>query len=334
MGEETKALRLIAIQVGDTYLVSHPETDRYRRKTLEEYLFDGFYGTETFNKYWLRLSKLPERVVQMVKQPSINYRYELIEPSMASEPAVPAVLARDEVAEYVDYEWVWKKDWAHLQSLYKLLCDEQPDVEEDVPHTIMVVLELGELQAPVDFQFPYVSSDSGARRDDVMVATADGVERQMIGRILWPDVVQHLTPCRLSSKRSYEIVRHYVQTHIDSRYAEITSDYAFCFTVKKRIDLAETYMGKFTTIFAKKPKTTERLVTDRKVQVFEMTWSPECYKNYTPLPGFMGKDLEDLRAKIQKFLDDLMARINEPLVECQCCSGRGVVEESSQDKEE
>lgn len=73
----------------------------------------------------------------------------------------------------------------------------------------------------------------------------------------------------------------------------------------------------------RKPKLEKRFQTKRGVEIYNV--APKPYQSYPIVEPFSGKDVEDLKSNIKKFLDDLMAKINEPLVECKCCKGRGVI---------
>ncbi len=106
-----------------------------------------------------------------------------------------------------------------------------------------------------------------------------------------------MKPSALSSEDSYKIIRAYIKEKIDGRYAEITSDYDFCFTVKKKIKLTTPYTETFSPIFGK-GKSRKELISNRSVQIFEMTDDVKKYNGYTPIKGFVGKDHADLKKNI------------------------------------
>jgi hypothetical protein len=72
-------------------------------------------------------------------------------------------------------------------------------------------------------------------------------------------------------------------------------------------------------------KKRNKTVKTRVFDCFEMTWSPENYRGYTPIEPFVGESYEDLNNNIDKFLKNLMTEINTPLKDCPNCDGAGVV---------
>src|SRR5690606_15220463 len=114
--------------------------------------------------------------------------------------------------------------------------------------------------------------------------------------------------------------------NIDPKYAEITSDYDFCLTVKKKIEIEpEEYRVNINAAYSRrKPKYETRFNRSRSVEIYKT--SPEGYQGYPTVDNFTGKDADDLKKNVDNFLEELMKKINEPLVECGCCKGKGVVE--------
>ena len=54
--------------------------------------------------------------------------------------------------------------------------------------------------------------------------------------MLTPEFCIHERPCKLTSKKQmYSIVRNWIKTNINPKCAEITNDYDFCFTVKRKL---------------------------------------------------------------------------------------------------
>ena len=66
-------------------------------------------------------------------------------------------------------------------------------------------------------------------------------------------------------------------------------------------------------------------INTRAVKVFEMTNKEQNYRGYTPIDGLMGDSEDDLAYKMQNLCEEITAMINEPLVECPHCNGRGVM---------
>lgn len=151
---------------------------------------------------------------------------------------------------------------------------------------------------------------------------------QLLDRILFPSLILPQRPCRLSSQQTYNIVRQYVKNHIDPKVAVITSDYDFCFTVRKRIPLAVPH--KYTVDVNKaykrqKPKYVDKVRDERQETIFEMTYAPKNYDNYTPIKGFQASTQAELKGMIDDYCQRLITHINTPLEECETCGGRGII---------
>jgi hypothetical protein len=162
----------------------------------------------------------------------------------------------------------------------------------------------------------------------VTKVTQNSVKYPVLTQITVPSLLHPATPCSLSSKDTYDIIRHHVKQHINLDVAKITSDYYFCFTVKKLIELYEPEEYKVdVNQFHKRsqPKYETRYRKTREVEVFEMTHDEKCYKGYTIIKGFSANSQPELAAVIDNYLDELMMEINEPLADCPHCKGLGVV---------
>jgi excinuclease UvrABC ATPase subunit len=137
----------------------------------------------------------------------------------------------------------------------------------------------------------------------------------------------------LSSKEAYDITRQYIKTHIDTQYAKITSDYDFCFEVKKVVPIIEPQTLTYQNIFAKSKKERDKIryVTNRfkETTIFQMTHEQERYKGYTPIRCFQAGSEYELKELIDGFLEDLIAVINKPLEQCPHCNGTGYTEGNS-----
>jgi len=315
------SIEIKLIKIDNGYLVSMKNGYRMSR-----YYFDGKLSKETHNDIWSFIEKRPKKIQSDVSQPNINYRYELLDEEMESEK-IPLVLIRGEVMEYDDddCDWTWKsdcKEYAKYYSLYKLVSDEQPDIKVNVEFTIVEEVEVSGYKKTKKFSFP--TATIGYNKSSRPI-TNESVKSQLIDEIMFPDVVMHMRPSRLTPTQSYSIVRKHIQDNIDPKYATITSDHDFCFTVKKKIDLYEheEYTVDLNLMKRTKRKRLEtRYRKTREVAIYET--SPEGYSKYPTIKGFEGKDDDDLVKNIKRFLKDLMKVINEPVVDCPHCKGRGV----------
>lgn len=320
-------MNLVAIKTSKGYFISlAPEAQSYNRPNFNGFLVNGERPTISFNPNWWVVPGKPEKVEKIVSHSPINYRYELIDPAMESEK-IPPVLSRDEVAIHGDEGWYWREAWRHLESLYQLKSDPQPDTIETVEFTCAVILEVDVIQKGAAFSYKTI----GEWGKNGMSVTEKDVHHQLIDKILFPDIILPSQPCRLSSYQTFQIIRAFVKDHIDPRYATITSDYDFCFTVQKKVELAEPHsyrVDENNNIFSKRkrvPKYVTRTQTHRTYAIFEMTSKEKAYQGYTPIDGFWGNSAEDLRDRIDAYLNDLINFINEPTRECPQCKGAGIL---------
>jgi len=320
-------LELIAIKTEKGYYISdnYFKSNYYDSTKVFFYLFDGKKLEETYNKNWGYTKSLPKKVEKEINQPDINHRYELIDPELTSKKC-PKVLIREEVAEYYDYGWNWKEEYKHLQSLYKLVSDKQPNKIENIEFDITVIAEIENFQFKKGFKFEALQEMG--YKDIKINITEKNLQYQLLDKIIFhPDLLQD-KKCRLSSEDSYKIIRNYIKQNINLDYAKIDPDYRFCFGVKKKIKLAdqESYtIDVNLNPFGKKrkPRYETRYRKSREVTIYEI--APKPYQHYPTSPSFEGENWEDIEQKIKKYLEDLINKINEPLIDCKYCKGMGVV---------
>ena len=290
--------------------------------------YDGVLPEKTYNKNWVKVKQIPVKVERLSSQPNINYRYELIDKSMMSDK-IKDILPDDVSYLDNDYNRVWADKYKHLSSLYERKYDTQPDIMVEQEFKITGIFEIDTVIKHGELNFAVQGTDYMHKGTTTL--NSSSIKHQGIDSIIFPDLLLPSRPSKLSSVDTYKIIREHVKSNIDGRYAEVTSDYDFCFTVKKRIPLAEH--EKYTVdvnndLFSKrkrKSKYETRYRTHRHVTVFEMTNDKDNYGGYTPIAGFHGKNHTDLKKNIDSYLENLMELINEPLVDCKHCAGSGVV---------
>lgn len=322
-------LNIVGVKTNKGYYISD-EMEGYSRTKLKSYLINGNSPQSTFHNKWVWVKDEPKQVQIYQRQPNINYRYELVDKTLESD-RFPLVLLRDDIT-YTDddYDRYWKDEYKHLESLYELKYDTQPDRLVDVEFKYQTILELNidEIKEPTKFSYPIQRTNWIS--DGLTTISSKDIKHQLIDKIIFPEILLHETPCELSSKQVYDIVRQYIKQNINPQVAEITSDYNFCFTVKKKIALAETYtrQSEITKLNGKSyrpPRYNKSYVSARSVEVFEMTNSTDNYKGYTPIKPITAKNEDELNEKVSKLCQDLIEMINEPLVDCPHCKGMGVI---------
>lgn len=279
---------------------------------------------------WWFVDSYPETVKEMRHQPPINKRYELKDKDFCSEK-IPMVLDY-EVAVYKDDEGYtcWNEPYKMYSSLYEYKEDPQEDILVDVEYAIEVIVELNidEIENPPAMN--YSVQKTNWLSDGTTLLKNDSVKHQVIDRIICPSILLHNKPCSLSSKQVYDILRQYIKENINPKVAHITSDYNFCFTVKKLIGLEKPIERSREILNTrgrsyKNPKFKYDYVKARDVEIFEMTNKDDRYKGYTPIEGIIAENEYDLTEKMDKLCEDTLALINEPLVECPHCHGYGVI---------
>jgi hypothetical protein len=331
--ETIKQLEVIQTKKNGVF-VKERSSREYYEVNLSMFLFDGKSPKPSFNKHWFVLEKVPSLMQQYVKQKDINHRYELIDTSMRSEK-IPLVFKRDDVAEYDhdEYCWRFKSEYQYLRSLYALKSDPQPDKLEDVPFEIIANITLDEVQEHKGFEFPVYKTNYKSEGETKI--TQNDVTYQLLDRLVFPDIVLPERPCKLTSKQTFDIIRKHVNENIITKYAKITSDYAFCFGVSKVVPLHEplVYTVDKNAGTKRKPKFEKRYQNARDIPIFEMTHAEEKYRGYTCIEPFIGDNQEDLEKNIKTYLDKLMDFINDPLEDCPHCKGKGVILNKSLDIE-
>jgi len=309
-----------------------------------KFIVNGEPVQPTFDRQWVSVSAFPEKIQRYDPQPRINYRYVLIDASMASDK-IPLEFKREDVAEYHDYSWYFKEEYANLRSLYNEISDAQPDAIVDCEFEIESIIEMDH-EAVQAGKFAYPVYRTQWTHDGLKNITNENLRHRLLDEIEVPSIYLEEQPCKLSSKQTYDIIRQHVIQHLDRKVASITSDYDFCFTVKKNIPLAipEKYkvdinlwdnLSRIGTKKRKKPaKYEDRYRHVRQVEVFEMTHDEKSYCGYTIMPGIEGTDPDDLKRKMDAYLESLMDFLNEPVCECEACKGLGVVFEKFEGKPE
>lgn len=323
-------MKIYAVKLNDGYVVTENIGNKsYFHPKLQNLYFDGNKPQNTFHKDWFYVKELPQIIEKDIKVPPTNHRYELIDKTMTSEK-IPDVLYRDECCyENDEYGWTFKKEFAHLSSLYEYKRDEHPDIKESIDFEIEIVFEIDEMKEGGKFSYSFKKDNLFCKNFGEI--TEKDVQYQLLDKIFFPDFMLCHRPCKLTSRQSYDIIRKFVKDNINSKYAEITSDYDFCFAVAKKVPLHESYLEKYEIKKAngksyKDKKYREKLVKDRLIKrVFEMTPIDKPYSGYTPIDGFSGQSTEDLKNNIDNFLNNLITRINEPLIDCPHCEGLGVI---------
>ena len=291
---------------------------------LPRYRFDGEKPQETFARYWFVLKKMPELVTEDSKVEKTNRRFELYDNSLSDK--FPNVLTYEDVdAAFDGYgNLIWRnREYSSVQDLYAEKWDytEPEAIQVEFSVEVLMNIESSELNR-VEFSYP-TAADFGKPGPSI---TQDSLSHQLLDKILFPSLVLHKRPVSLSSKQVYAIVREHVRKNIDGAVARITSDYNFCFTVKRVVKLATPY--RYTVDLnagykRRRQKLVEKVQVEKLEECFEMTSAEDRYKGYTVISGITADNDAELKETLDKYLDDLMEFINMRVEECIHCNGTG-----------
>lgn len=247
--------------------------------------------------------------------------------SIASDE-IPLELSMDDVKPYCDDEGdtVWA-NYSDYYALYKPVHVKTEDVwvAEEFTVTTLRVLQVDSFEAPIKMEVKQTHDNYGGKPHTVDLASI--VTYEDIERLLTPEFLLHERPCTLSSSQMYSIVRRHIKDNIDAKYATITSDYDFCFTVKRKVAI-KPFVNKTEIKTARgrsysQPKFKTQSVQHKEVEIFEMTTQQKPYNSYTPISSYSANSLKEMQEFIQSYLAALMEEINKPVQECQHCGGTG-----------
>lgn len=221
------------------------------------------------------------------------------------------------------------------EALYEPVFEETEERLEDVP---FVIINMGE----------YTIDDPTNIKDrKIKLAGVSNmwhgkaIEEELSKVVVYDDIVKLLTPefaltqapCKLTSHQMYRIVRQYLLENLDMKENIITSNYDFCFTVKKRVHTRPFIVTESYLASRNKFKSKQVTKTEKQVEVFEMTYAgykgAGGYEGYTCIPELHGDNLQDLSDKLDEYLYDLVHVLNKKVHECECCNGTGHIVEKA-----
>jgi hypothetical protein len=301
-------------------------------------LINGKVPEKTNHVSWLFISGESELLSLSAKVTGEkhNYRWELKEstPELVAD-TLPKVITKEDASEYCDdYELHIGKEceYHEYRSFYTRKHDVKPDYFKNSEIEISF---LGDIQSdwvanPREAKYS-VWRSSYKHEGDTTLDVSDIASFSELSQILTPDLLLHNQPCSLASAQTYKIIRKYVSDNIDPKWANITSDYDFCFTVKKKIAIKpwvrKTEQVKRSGRSYAKPRFNVTKITHKEEQIFEMTHAGRGgnYRGYTPISGFKGDSLQELIDNIEQYLNELIGYINLPLSQCDHCNGTGHV---------
>ena len=293
----------------------------YHHSKLKDLYFDGEKPTPSFKANWLTIPRFPQRVERKVAGEVINRRYEIRDAEMATAK-LPEVIHEPLPAEMIDGDGDFR-----YYAFYEYKYDREPDHFEDVQLEWDLVFDVEDFQMPPKIEFTGIHKWN--YETVPYTIRNDHIRHQALDEMIFPEVLLHNRPSSFTSKTVYDITRQYVLSHIDHSVAKITSNYDFCFEVKKIIPLHVPEKITYHDLFARSKRERNKLRTTikeyREHTVFEMTNLVDRYREYTPIPAMFAENEVALEKKMNEWLESLMAEINRPLCECPHCGGKGIV---------
>ncbi|PHM51499.1 hypothetical protein [Xenorhabdus sp. KK7.4] len=322
--EDKKVLQIniIKTNIGKCFITDCNETSGYNfdyhTTQVDKLLFDGHEPKRSFTKNWFEIPSYPEKVERLITGERQNKRFKLKDEELKSSK-LPLEIPYGDSDEL---------DKSILDSLYSLTYDIVPNYLMPINVEFNLVCEVDNFKDAPEFNYPAVRKyDFSEQQYSV---TNQNIKHSLIDRIIVPAPLRANSPCEISSKEMYDLVRQHVKDNINPELARITSDYDFCFEVKKIIPLLEPYTHSYRDIFARTKKQRQKLhfktVKSKEISIYEMTHEQQNYKGYTAIKGFSASNEWELKEMIDNFLSELMSTINAPIEQCPHCNGTGYLQ--------
>ncbi|EOE7205221.1 TPA: hypothetical protein SOK69_001689 [Clostridioides difficile] len=290
------------------------------RTKLTNLYFDGEKPKETYCKNWYVIDKYPKKIeTELIEY--TNERYEIYNKNIICEK-FPEIIRKEDVDKF-DFD---------ISEFYTFKRDKLPIRLVEVENVnVEVIMELDNFKMPNKIEYAVEREISYSKDTHLYTITNADVKHQMLDKIIFPEIMLSSRPCKLTSKQMYDITRQYIKENIDLSKAKITSDYDFCFEVKKIIQLTEPQKITYQDIFAKtkkeRNKIKHRTKEYKEVGIFSMTHNQKNYGVYTAIDGMYANNENELKEKIDTWLKGVVDIINKPLVQCEHCNGTGYIDE-------
>lgn len=292
---ETEKLKFLIVKTKEQgmFISDNTENNGYFCSKIPNLFFDGKKLEATYKQNWYKLTKLPEKIQKKGADTYINNRYEL-KAGFPVSKLTPQIIMKED----------WDDD-SEISGLYIYKYDKVEGTLEDMNFDI-------ELLSEEDNFYVEKPKYKGTPSFMTALTTHPSLHTER--------------PCSLSGKEFYKIIRNHVKLNINPKYAKISLDYDICLSVEKVIS-HEPISYTVDVGTKRKANYQTRYRNSRVVKVFET--SPEGYSNYPKQVGITAKNQKELEEKIDNYLEDLMKKINEPFIECECCKGLGVILDES-----
>lgn len=315
------------VQVIKTDKVWFINVDNYSDYFINELWFNRGKAKKTFSDKWFQIEK-PKNdkliIEEKIQGEQYNKRYEIKDKELIS-PKLPEIVKIEDKEKFRNKDGY---DYPILETFYEYKYEVKEPYFKELEFEIEILMELENFKFPTSFEY------EGIRRwnynEEPYKINRKSIEHSELDKMIFPEILLPTRPCYLSSKQMYDITRQYVKENIDNSVARITSDYDFCFTVKKLVKLLEPKKITYQNFFAPTKKQRQKLHFTVKeyseVEIYQMTHDQENYRGYTAIEPMYANNEEELKEKVDTWLEDLISTINEPLNICPCCGGTGYKE--------
>ncbi|ETS31100.1 hypothetical protein BB987_09320 [Photorhabdus temperata] len=322
--EDKKVLQIniIKTNVGKCFITDCNEINgynfNYHKTQIDKLLFDGHKPKETFARCWFEIPIYPKKVEILITGERKNKRFKLKDDELQSSK-FPLEIPLNERNEF---------DEDMLTSLYFLAYDIAPDYLKQINVYFNLICEVDNFKDAPEFNYPAVRKyDFSEQQYSV---TNQNIKHSLIDCIVVPAPLRANSPCEISSKEMYDLVRQHVRDNINPKLARISSDFGFCFEVKKIIPILEPHIYSYHDVFARTKKQREKLhfktAKSKEISIYQMTHAQENYKGYTAIKGFSASNEWELKEMIDNFLSELMNTIHTPIEQCSHCNGTGYLQ--------
>lgn len=301
------------------------ESHKINGKKIAEWAVGDKASKWVFLKDVHSIDSIEEKVA--AKNTKIGYELKI---ASLESPEIPLTLSVADVNEFTDDdgddEWRFYSDY---QALYKPVYETSPEAWKPVDYELCLLREIqvDNYEAPQKMAVTMTEGNYGGKPftyDLSSVVTYSDIEQ-----MLTPEFMLHERPCSLSSQQVYKIVRNHIKNNIVNTVAEITSDYDFCFTVKRKVAV-KPYVKKNEQLKNNgksyhPPRFSSQSITHNSVEIFEMTDAKAKYGKYSVIQGWEANSLRDMKEQMERYLQELMDEINKPVAQCTHCNGTGHV---------
>jgi hypothetical protein len=288
--------KFFVIQTNNAIYVARYGTEDYLLYDIDNFRFDGISGEKTAERGWLKVGKIPTVIEKRIPKQRISGKF-VLKAGFPVTPETPAEIPS--MRGYMEDE----DDFYDVRGLYDYVSEDSPERWESVGFLLNVYdtekLDFSEKKYPVN--------------------------NYLVDQIAYPSILARTRPCYLTKKETYDIIRRHVKEHIDLKYAKVTSDYDFSFTVHKLIGLNDSipYQVNVNWGSRRKTKYETRYRTTKELMILNI--APKEYQGASVVTPFSGETYDAMVENIDKYLADLMEEINRPVVECPHCKGAGAI---------